>query len=340
MYIHKINCISPQQTFGDPDLEALLPAVEGKMFAREPAYEGVPPGMLRRMGRAVRMGVGCALPLLKDLKPDAIIVGTANGGMEDCIRFLNQIMDYEEGMLTPGNFVQSTPNATAAQLGLMTGNRNYNITHVHRGLAFENALLDALMLLKDKPTLNVLLEGLDEISAYNYNIDFLAGWYKKEPVDNRRLYDTATPGTLAGEGAAAFIVNSSSQNARAKVLGVHTLHTDDRAEAAEFLQAFVQECLPAGANVDILISGENGDLRHHHFYESAYAAFPNCEVARYKHMFGEFGTTMALALWLACLQQPYPSHMIRQSAVHKGKYILLYNLYQNRQHSAILVERL
>ena len=68
--------------------------------------------------------------------------------MEDCIKFLNQIIDYEEGLLTPGNFVQSTPNAIAAQLGLMTANKGYNITHVHRGLSFENALLDTILMLR------------------------------------------------------------------------------------------------------------------------------------------------------------------------------------------------
>ena len=62
--------------------------------------------------------------------------------MEDCIKFLNQIVEYKEGLLTPANFVQSTSNAAAAQIALVTKNHQYNITHVHRGLAFENALMD------------------------------------------------------------------------------------------------------------------------------------------------------------------------------------------------------
>ena len=100
--------------------------------------------ILRRMGKAVRIGVGAALPLLDgSSNPDGILIGSANGGMEDCIKFLNQVMEYDEGRLTPTNFVQSTPNAIAAQIGLATLNKGYNITHVHRGLAFENALLDA-----------------------------------------------------------------------------------------------------------------------------------------------------------------------------------------------------
>lgn len=340
MYIHKMNCISAQHTSGNADLETLLPAVDNKMYAKEPAYEGMPPGMLRRMGRAVRMGVGCALPLVKDLQPDAIIVGTANGGMEDCIKFLNQIMDYEEGMLTPGNFVQSTPNATAAQLGLMTANRNYNITHVHRGLAFENALLDVMLLLKENPQFNILLEGLDEISDYNYNIDFLDGWYKEDTVDNRRLYDTGSKGTLAGEGAAAFIVNGQPANALARVIAVHTMHTQEEAEVAAVLQELIDRHLPGGKHIDILIAGENGDSRYRHYYDRVYSICASSAIVRYKHMFGEFGTASALALWLACQHTGYPAHAVKQRAENNGKYILIYNMYHERQHGVMLVERL
>ncbi len=340
MYIHKINCISAQQTFGNVDLEMLLPVADNKMYAKEPVYEGVPPGMLRRMGRAVRMGVGCALPLMKDLQPDAIIVGTANGGMEDCIRFLNQIMDYEEGMLTPGNFVQSTPNATAAQLGLMAANRNYNITHVHKGLAFENAVLDAMMLLKEKPQFNILLEGLDEISTYNYNIDFLGGWYKEESIDNKNLYDTGSKGTLAGEGAAAFIVNGRPANALARVIAVNTIHTEEETEVTAFMQEFIDRNLPGDQHIDILIAGENGDSRFSRYYDLAYSVFASSAHIRYKHMFGEFGATSALALWLACRSAGFPTHAIRQSAENRGKHILIYNMYHERQHGIMLVERL
>jgi len=104
------------------------------------------------MGKSVRMAVGAALPLLeKYSQPDGMIIATANGGMEDCIKFLNQILEYNEGLLTPASFVQSTSNAAAAQIALVTKNHNYNITHVHRGLAFENALMDVVMSLKEHP---------------------------------------------------------------------------------------------------------------------------------------------------------------------------------------------
>src|SRR5450631_2476015 len=169
-YIHQAYCLSAQQTFGEVDINELNGPADKKLLVLEPTFEGVPPGMLRRMGKAVRMGVGTAMPMFQNnSKPDGIIIGTANGGKEDCVKFLNQIIEYDEGMLTPTNFVQSTSNAIAGQIGLLTLNRGYNCTHVHRGLAFENAILDVDMLLQENPSNKYLLGGVDEISDYNYS---------------------------------------------------------------------------------------------------------------------------------------------------------------------------
>ncbi|HTL07633.1 MAG TPA: beta-ketoacyl synthase chain length factor, partial [Chitinophagaceae bacterium] len=170
-YIHLAHCISAQHSFGSVDIEQLQPVVNNKLQVIEPSYQGIPTGVLRRMGRAIRMGVGGALPIIKSSHQplQGIIIGTADGGMEDCIKFLNQIIDYDEGMLTPTNFVQSTTNAIAAQIGLLSANTSYNTTHVHRGLAFENALIDAAMLLQEHAGAQYLVGGVDEISAYNYN---------------------------------------------------------------------------------------------------------------------------------------------------------------------------
>ena len=132
-YIHHTTCISPQKTFIDVDLNQLNEQVDKKLKVVEPSYKEIPVSVLRRMGKAVRIGIGAALPLIQktnDIK--GIVIGTANGGMEDCIKFLNQIIQYEEGTLTPTNFVQSTANNIASQVALFSSNKEYNITHVHR----------------------------------------------------------------------------------------------------------------------------------------------------------------------------------------------------------------
>jgi hypothetical protein len=343
-YIHKSSCISPQQTFSSIDLEKPVESSCNQLLAIEPDYHGIPVGMLRRMGKAVRIGVGAALPLIKE-KFDGIVIGTANGGMEDCIKFLNQIIDYDEGRLTPTNFVQSTANAVASQLAMMSTNKGYNITHVHRGHSFENAMLDVIILLHENPEHAYLLGGLEEISNHNHNIETLAGWYKKETVSNAQIYESNTEGALPGEGAAIFLVNKIENNAIAKLLAMKTINTADENAVAEQLQFFLKENLTDGKRVDLFLSGENGDNRLLKYYLSCEKVLTGkIPVARFKHLCGEYQTATAFALWLCSYilqNQLLPQHLLK-SGTPQGNInnILIYNNYKKTQHSFMLVSNI
>ena len=346
-YIHQTSCISPQQTFSGNGIDGLNELVDNKLKVIEPSYEGIPPNVLRRMGKAVRIGVGAAMPVLRTSAepPDGIIIGTSNGGMEDCINFLNQIIDYDEGMLTPTNFVQSTPNAIASQLGFLSKNKGYNITHVHRGLSFENAVIDAAMQLKEKPGNNYLLGGVDEISTYNYNIEWLGGWYKKELSSNKDLYTPPSAGSIAGEGAAMFLVNNKSADALARLQAIHILQATDESLVSEQLKQFLRANLQPGEKIDLFLSGENGDSRLLKYYISCEAVLDgDITIARFKHMSGEFPTSSAIALWLACNllnQNHLPQHMLKTGQLKKEPAkILVYNNYKGLQHSFMLVDKL
>lgn len=294
------------------------------------------------MGKAVRMGVGAASELLKDQPAlDGIIIGTANGGMEDCIRFLNQLMQYDEGTLTPTNFVQSTANAIAAQIGLSFRNKGYNITHVHRGLAFEHAMIDAAMQLKENAIATYLLAGIDEISTYNYNIEKSGGWYKTENISQANLYEGDTTGSIAGEGVAAFLVNNRGEGAVAKVMAMKTLHTRSANDVKQELQSFLQHNL-GNREIDILMSGENGDCRINHFYHEVESLFDkNVIVTRFKHLSGEYPTASAFALWLSCemiSSQKIPENIMKAAARKKSfTTIMIYNNYKGLQHGFVLL---
>ena len=342
-YIHQTSCISPQQTFTDVDLNKLFERAGTKMLAIEPSYEDIPPGILRRMGKAVRMGAGAAMPIVKNNpKPDGIIIGTANGGKEDCVKFLNQIIEYNEGLLTPINFVQSTPNATAAQIGLLTKNHGYNITHLHLGLAFEFAIIDTDMMLTENPLNSYLLGAVDDISSYNYNFEDKNGWYKKQAITSKTFYETNSPGSIAGEGAAMFLVNGIRSGSVAKLLAVDTLHNEDEFVMKEKLQDFITKYLPAGERMDLLLTGENGDSRLLKYYSACESVVKdNVSVARFKHISGEYPTATAMGLWLCCniLQnQSIPGHMMKYAAATtRYKNVLIYNNHRGIQHSFILV---
>ena len=345
LYIHRFTCISPQQTFPEPDLEILNGSADNKLRVTEPKYPGIAEGVLRRMGKAVRLGVGSALPLLMSAKkPNGIIIGTANGGMEDCIKFLNQIIEYDEGLLTPTNFVQSTPNAISAQIGLSTSDKGYNITHVHRGLAFENAVLDAAMMLKEDPSTCYLLGAVDEISSYNFNIDFLGGWYKKEMVSNQDLYNSETAASIAGEGATMFQVDTNKEAALAKIEDIILFHTEDPSVVKQRMKDFVSKNIGDHNTIDLFISGENGDIRMKKLYEDCEAELTkNSTIARFKHMCGEYPTASAFAVWVAVYilqSQKIPAHMIKKlGSASAIRTILIYNNYKGLQHSFILLTK-
>jgi len=344
LYIHKTYCISAQQNLLQANIELINEPVDKKLLAIEPSYEKIPPGILRRMGKSIRMGVGAALPLISEtISIDGIIMGSANAGMDDCVKFLNQMVQYEEGQLTPGSFVQSTGNVIAGQLGLITKNKGYNITHIHLGLAFENALLDAIMQLNTNPSNNYLVGGVDEISPFHYNIETLAGSYKKEEVSNKHLYETDSPGCLVGEGAAMFVVNATVASSIAKVVAVNAVHSINIQFMKRQLQQFLQNNLEEGAAIDLFLSGENGDNRTLPFYTACENLLAeDTAIVRYKHMTGDYATISALGLWYACafFQQPVPDHMFKKKT-SKNMYrnILLYNNFKGLQHSFILVSK-
>jgi hypothetical protein len=354
LYIHRATCISPQQTFPETDIDLmrLYESSDNKLKAREPSYEGIPPGLLRRMGKTVRLGIGAALPLLREAAapPDGILIGTANAGMEESIQFMKEIIDHEEGILVPGAFVQSTPNTIASQLSLLSRNKAYNITHVQGGLAFENALIDAVMLVQEHADSIYLVGAADEIGVYNHNIDRLQGWFKSEPLSNEDLYESRSPGSLAGEGAAMFLVGGQKENALARLDAIATLHSEEQAVVEDRLQNFLDQHLPRGERIDLLLTGENGDER----FLSSYLASerfldeyvsktnqPTPDIVRFKHLCGEYPTAASFALWLACqlLQgQAVPGHILKRSsagAVYDR--MLIYNNHKGLQHSFILV---
>jgi hypothetical protein len=342
-YFHQSICISPQASFPETDLTHIRESENNLLTVIEPDYPGIPAGVKRRMGKSVRMAVGAALPLLQKYpQPDGMIIATANGGMEDCIKFLNQIIEYNEGLLTPGSFVQSTSNAAAAQIALVTKNHQYNITHVHRGLAFENALLDVAMSLKEYPDRAYLLGCTDEISAYNYNIDSLAGSFRKDPVLNSELFTTSAAGTIPGEGSFMVWMNNQREGAIGRLDAVRTLHSEDPAMVLNVLKKMLSENFVAGEMPDMILTGENGDDRLLKYYEAVESSFHNTvPVGRFKHLCGEYCTATSFACWLSfqiLTEGRIPPLVLKKNASEKPvQRILIYNNYRAAQHAFILV---
>ncbi len=344
MYIKDLSCICPQKTIDSSFMDGEIMNYSSNLIqAIEPDYsEIIPKGLLRRMGKAIRIGIGSGIFLLnkhKDVK--GIIIGTANGGLEDCIKFLNQIVQYDEGSLTPTNFVQSTPNGIAANLAMMTKNSSYNNTHVNMGLAFESALVDASLFF-DEQNGKLLVGSVEEISDYNFNIDFLKGWVKKEDCSLDSLYNSNSTGSIIGEGACMFVLENSQENALVRIVDVTQMISSKQEDVDSLLNNFLQKNKLNTSDIDAVMIGLNGDLNHDYRYHQIIDThFPDQTILTYKNCVGEYPTASGFALWLTSnilVTKKIPKSCLYKSGNKQIKRILIYNHYFGKLHGFILVE--
>src|SRR3978361_1094966 len=191
-YIRSSSCISAQNTFGNNDfLTDIIEYTGTRLKAIEPDYKQyIDPKQIRRMSHVIKMGVAAAKECLAQGNtemPGAIITGTAFGCMEDTVTFLTRIIELNEEMLPPTAFIQSTHNTVAAQIALQLKCHQYNNTFVHKGISFESALFDAIMLLNEQETDNILVGGTEEMVDTGFKVLTRLGLYKRWPISNLAL---------------------------------------------------------------------------------------------------------------------------------------------------------
>ena len=348
-YIRSSACISPQKTFGQASF--LTDAIEyngTRLRAIEPDYTGfIDPKLIRRMSHIIKMGVAAARECLNEGNadmPGAIITGTAYGSLGDTVSFLTRLIELHEEMLPPTAFIQSTHNTVAAQIALMLNCHQYNNTFVHKGISFESALFDAMMLLKENEADNVLVGGIDEMTDASFAILSRLGLYKRWPVSNLSLFETSSNGTIGGEGAVFFLLTDrSSADNLAELNGIQTFYKpNDNAEIEQKIKAFLSLYGLQIDDIDIIITGKNGDLRNDKVYHQlSQSIFMNSALVNYKHLCGEYPTSSAFALWLASnmIKKEEVPLVVKEKNVKKinPKKVLIYNHYLNKYHSLILV---
>jgi hypothetical protein len=198
------------------------------------------------------------------------------------------------------------------------------------------------MLLQENRGHRYLFGGVDEISSYNYNIDYLDGWFKKESITHQELYTLDSPGSIAGEGVAMFMASNQKSGSVACLEDLLIFELEDPEAFSFRLQQFLVHHQSDTRPIDLLLSGENGDNRFTKFYAHAENQMgAQTIVARFKHMSGEFPTASAFGFWLACQilqKQVLPDHMIKTKKHHGPvKRILIYNQYKGVQHSLMLL---
>jgi 3-oxoacyl-[acyl-carrier-protein] synthase II len=349
IFIRSSACISPQNTFASDQLLNQVIEYNGtRLKAIEPDYkESIDPKSLRRMSHIIKMGVATAMECLKNGNteiPGAIITGTAYGCLEDTVTFLTQLIGRDEEMLPPTAFIQSTHNTVAAQIALILKCHEYNTTYVHKGISFESALLDAMMLLKEKEADNILVGGTDEMTDTSFNVLSRLGLFKRLPLSNLALFKAKSKGTISGEGAAFFLLtDKDSGNNLAELIAIKTIYKPASLEDIEKrVKSFLSDNSLTMDDIGLVLNGRSGDKDHDDIYEQLNGSiFNDVAIANYKHLSGEYPTSVAFALWLAAniLKNKLVPEVVmeRSSKITAPRRILIYNHYQKIHHSLILV---
>ncbi|OMP75231.1 MULTISPECIES: beta-ketoacyl synthase chain length factor [unclassified Chitinophaga] len=333
-YIQGMSAISPQHSFGEDIFSQPLVTVQENVFACvEPDYRNfMPPNSIRRMTRILKVGLTAALQCMQNAGvavPGAIVTGTGKGSLSDTERFLKEIREYKETALNATPFIQSTYNAVNGLIALQQKCTQYNNTFVHRGFSFENALLDGMLLISEGNK-NILIGAFEEITAEHFYIKSRIGCWKKEKISSDELYSHPTPGTISGEGAAFFVLSDTP--GYAQLAGMKMVYKPKES----YLQKFLSSHHLSLEDIDLVISGRNGDSNFDHYYDGLPKELP------FKHLCGEYDTAGAFALWLGAQilkAQQIPAHWFPMVQVPTGPYknILIYNHFFGEQHVYMLL---
>ncbi len=352
-YISGIGCISPQKTIGNLDF-LTEPVNQNALFLQciqpESYREYIDPLLSRRLSRIVKMGITAALISVKESgidNPGAVITGTGMGSVVDTEKFLTTMLDNNETLLNPTNFMQSTYNTISSQIAITLKCSNYNTTYVHRGFSFESAMIDGLDLMQRGEADSALVGGIDEISENHFNISGLLGLWRQQAENNLDLLKNPGKGTIPGEGSIYFTLTKNKlPNSYARLDCLKTLYKPKSISCIhDAINNILKENNLSAADIDLFVAGFNGNEQTDNWYHSVInELFDKQPVAAFKHLCGEYYTASAFGLWLA-------SNIIKKQriplvALYKGvapkdiRHMLFYNHYAGEQHSIVLITSL
>lgn len=332
-YINSAVAISVQDTF-EKTVLVFKRLEEGlsKLEAVYPDFKNyIKPSALRRMSKAVKMGVSAskiALEQAEIIQPDAILTGTGMGCIADTETFLEALIINDEDYLTPTAFIQSTHNTVGAQIALGLQCKSYNNTYVNANVSFESALLDAKLCLELEDYKTALVGGVDELSNTFSNL--------QRKVETNQPQPKTVP---ASEGATFFGLSTEKKSDSVILKAIEINHNIENAEIETRINSFLKK---HNLNeVDAIITGHTGDAFDDYYDRILNTSFKNTTQLTYKNVVGDYFTVSAFALFLGyhlLINQEIPEGLHVKNNTEKGfKHVLLYNQNKGKDHSFILL---
>ncbi|MEZ5047220.1 MAG: beta-ketoacyl synthase chain length factor [Chitinophagaceae bacterium] len=349
LYILSSACISPQKNFNEElHEETLINYTDNRLVCLHPDYKAyINPVQIRRMSYVLKMGFCTALACLQkttEIPVDAIICATGKGSMFDTEAFLHAIRDYQETALNATHFIHSTYNQVSGLVAMNKKINSYNITYVHRGFSFENAMIDAMLQAEVNEDSTTLLGTFDEMTAEHFEVKSQWDYWKKEKINSLALHQHCSKGTIAGEGAAFFLLSNKPIAQTPFIMDCKTLYETPATNIVSEIDSFLKENNMQASKIDLLMLGENGNIALEESFSNVVNHFRQAIKTNFKHLCGEYDTAVSFALTLVkdCLcNNSVPSFLCRTSEdASKRKdlrYALIYNNYFHQNQSLILM---
>jgi 3-oxoacyl-(acyl-carrier-protein) synthase len=301
------------------------------------------------MSRALKIGFTCAIECLQKENnqiPEAIIIGTGKGCLSETEQFLHSIKQYNETALNATHFIHSTYNQLNGMIALQKKINSYNITYVHRGFSFEHCLMDASLLFEEGEINSALVGSFDEMTLEHFNVKKQWAYWKNEKINSLDLLSSESKGSISGEGAAFFLLSKHKPAHRTVAINyISTLYAPTENDIEQELECLLKTCDLNHDDIDIVLSGENGDANYKESYLFFEKLFPHTQFLFFKQLCGEYDTATSFATWMAKRMlelQVIPDYMrhpndTKQWGERAIKHILIYNNYFHLNQSMILL---
>ena len=192
----------------------------------------------------------------------------------------------------------------------------YNMTYVQGKVSFELAVIDALLLLEQKSTQTVLVNGLDELTPY-----------LKIMLD--RLH-CVQPQKIMGEGASCFVLSKqATATSQACLIGCSSAYLPQKQTTTPWSTLLAQSnCQPE--DIDLLLCGQAPTKEVH-------AIFSRARACSYSQLCGHYPTNAAFAMGLG-IELLQANKQVQQALGDQGDFptrLAIYN--QEGQHRALIV---
>ncbi|MBN1926989.1 MAG: beta-ketoacyl synthase chain length factor [Prolixibacteraceae bacterium] len=334
IYIKSSESISSQDTFDKKEVlidiinhdgdyqQCILPDFKQYIDAK----------LLRRMSKILKMGVSSAKSCLGKAGlevPDAILVGTGLGCINDTAKFLNLIIDNDEQLLNPTPFIQSTHNTISGQIALLIKCKKYNLTFTQKTISFETALLDASMLLKDNVATNALVGGVDEMNNLAFELIKASG---------------CESSGHSSEGSTFFVLSNEKGASTVELTDVTIINrVRDLVDLQNQLSQFLSRSNLKFDDVDVVVSGMTGDAKGDGSYKEVNGWFSKSNITKYKHLVGDYYTASAFGIFLAndlLANNRIPESVVATKVSRPSiKRVLVFNHSMDKDFSFVLLSK-